>query len=81
MVSQPQISKGIFEKFEFVKISSNKLLVVLYIKSGLVKTVIMEIDSDILKSKLENMVSFLNERLQGLTLKEIRETFIERLIH
>lgn len=79
VVSQPQISKGIFEKFEFVRISSNKILVVLYIKSGLVKTVIMEIDSDITKSKLESMASFLNERLHGLTLREIRETFIERL--
>ena len=79
IVSLPQISKGIFEKLEFVSISSNRILVVLNIKSGIIKTVIMEIESEITKSKLENLSSFLNERLQGLTLDQIRDSFIERL--
>ncbi|MCY7360728.1 MAG: heat-inducible transcriptional repressor HrcA [Ignavibacteria bacterium] len=79
VVSQPQISKGIFDKLEFVSISSNKILVVLNIKSGIIKTVIMEIDSEITKTKLENLSSFLNERLHGLTLNVIRDTFIERV--
>lgn len=80
IVSQPQISKGIFEKLEFVSITSNKILVVLNIKSGMVKTVMMEIESEITKSKLENLAGFLNERLQGLTLDQIRESFVERVI-
>jgi len=79
IVTQPQISKGIFEKLEFVSISSNKILVVLNIKSGIIKTVIMEIESEITKSKLENLSSFLNERLQGLTLDQIRDSFVERI--
>jgi len=79
IVSLPQISKGIFEKLEFVSISSNRILVVLNIKSGIIKTVIMEIESEITKLKLENLSSFLNERLQGLTLDQIRDSFIERL--
>jgi heat-inducible transcriptional repressor len=79
VVSQPQISKGVFDKLEFVRISSNKLLVVLNIKSGLIKTVIMEIDSEITKSKLDNLASFFNERLHGHSLRVIRDTFIERV--
>lgn len=79
VVSQPQISRGVFDKLEFVIISSNKILIVLNINSGFVKTVIMEIASEITKSKLDRLSSFLNERLHGLTLKEIRETFIERV--
>ncbi|MEO8447978.1 MAG: heat-inducible transcriptional repressor HrcA [bacterium] len=79
VVSQPQISSGIFDKLEFVGLSSNKLLVVINIKSGIVKTVIMEIDSEISKPKLDNLSSFLNERLHGLTLKLIRESIVERI--
>ena len=79
VVTQPQISKGIFDKLEFVNIFSNRVLVVLNIKSGIVKTVIMELDSEISKSKLENLSSFLNERLHGLSLNQIRESISERV--
>jgi heat-inducible transcriptional repressor len=79
IVTQPQISKGVFDKLEFVNLASNKILVVLNIKSGIVKTVIMEIESEISKSKLENLSSFLNERLHGLTLNQIRESIGERV--
>ena len=79
VVTQPQISKGIFDKLEFVNLTSNKVLVVLNIKSGIVKTVIMEIDSEISKSKLESLSSFLNERLHGLSLNQIRESISERV--
>ena len=79
VVTQPQISKGIFDKLEFVNLASNKVLVVLNIKSGIVKTVIMEIDSEISKSKLESLSSFLNERLHGLSLNQIRESISERV--
>lgn len=79
IVTEPFLSSGIFERLELVVISSKKILVVLNIKSGHVRTVIMEIESEISKSKIDNLTLFLNEKLQGLTLKEIRETFTERV--
>jgi heat-inducible transcriptional repressor len=79
VVTQPFLSSGIFEKLELIIVSSNKILVVLNIKSGYVRTVIMEIDSEISKSKIDKLTSHLNEKLQGLTLKEIRDTFVERV--
>jgi heat-inducible transcriptional repressor len=79
VVTQPFLSTGIFEKLELVNISSKKILVVLNIKSGYVRTVIMEVESEISRDKLDRLASFLNERLQGLTLQEIRETFEERV--
>jgi heat-inducible transcriptional repressor len=79
VVTQPFLSTGIFEKLELVNISSKKILVVLNIKSGYVRTVIMEVESEISRDKLDRLTSFLNERLQGLTLQEIRETFEERV--
>lgn len=79
VVTQPFLSSGVFEKLELINISSNKILVVLNIKSGYVRTVIMEVESEISRDKLDRLTSFLNERLQGLTLKQIRETFEERV--
>jgi heat-inducible transcriptional repressor len=79
VVTQPFLSSGIFEKIELINISSKKILVVLNIKSGYVRTVMMEVESEISRDKLDKLTSFLNERLQGLTLKEIRETFEERV--
>jgi heat-inducible transcriptional repressor len=79
VVTQPFLSTGIFEKLELISISSKKILVVLNIKSGYVRTVMMEVESEISRDKLDSLAAFLNERLQGLTLKEIRETFEERV--
>lgn len=79
VVTQPFLSSGVFEKLELISISSMKILVVLNIKSGYVRTVMMEVESEISRDKLDRLTSFLNEKLQGLTLKEIRETFEERV--
>ncbi len=79
VVTQPFLIGAVFKKLELINLSSNKILVVISIESGFVRTVIMEIDSEISRTKLDKLTSFLNERLQGLTLKEIRETFKERV--
>ena len=79
IVTQPFLTNGVFNKLELINLSSNKILVVINVKSGFVRTVVMEIDSEINREKLDKLASFLNERLQGLTLKEIRETFSERV--
>lgn len=79
IVTQPFLNEGVLQNIELVNISSNKILVVLNISGGFVKTVIMEIDVEVSKSKLDALSIFLNEKLQGLSLKVIRETFKERV--
>ncbi len=79
IVSSPHISRGILEKLELIPLSSNKLLVVLSIRSGIVKTIMLEIGGEIDRRDTERVSSLLNERLCGLTLKQIRDTFVERL--
>ena len=68
VVTQPFLSSGVFEKLEVFTISSLKLLLVITIKSGYVKTLIMEIENEIQYSKIERITQILNERLSGLTL-------------
>ncbi len=77
-VSYPNLDSGIFEKLQIVNISSTRIMVVISIKSGLVKTITLELDSNIKESQLESVQLLLNERLNGLTFKEIRNTFSDR---
>lgn len=79
VVSQPYISEGIFEKLELVSLSSTKILVVVSIKSGLVRTLLFDVDSEISRDKLDRVTRLLNEKLSGLSLLEIRKTFVERI--
>lgn len=79
-VTYPTLDTGILTKIQLVSLSSSKLLVVVSIKSGLVKTITLEFDTDIDPDKLPGIESILNERLNGLTFQEIRETAKERLV-
>lgn len=79
VVSQPYLSNGIFEKLELINLSSTKLLVVVSIKAGLVRTLLFDVESGISRDKLDRITIVLNEKLGGLTLTEIRNTFTERV--
>jgi heat-inducible transcriptional repressor len=77
-VSYPDIDSGIFEKLQIVSLTSTRVMVVISIKSGLVRTMTLEITSDIKESQLESVQSLLNERLTGLRLSDIRKTLKDR---
>jgi heat-inducible transcriptional repressor len=79
VVSQPYFSEGVLEKLELVDLSSSKLLVVVSIHSGLVRTLIFDIESTIKRDKLDRLTRILNEKLAGLTLKDIRKTYKDRI--
>lgn len=79
VVTAPQMTSGVFEKLELMQISSTRLLVIISIRTGMVKTIMMEIHSEIPRTTLEHVARILNERLSGLTLKEVRDTFAERV--
>lgn len=79
IVTSPHLSSGVFEKLELVPIIANRVMAIISIKSGLVRTMMMEVASEIRREKLEELARFLNERLSGLTMQEIRDTFRERV--
>jgi heat-inducible transcriptional repressor len=79
IVSDPNLSSGRLEKRELISLSSTKILVVVSITSGLVRTVIFEIDTQVSRDKLDKLSQLLNEKLSGLTLKEIRNSYLDRL--
>jgi len=79
VVTPPHFSEGIFEKLELVQLVSNRIIVIISIKSGLVRTIMMEVASEIQREALDDIARSLNERLSGLSLNQIRDTFAERV--
>lgn len=79
IVSSPHISAGVLENLELVPLGGTRILVILTMKSGLVRTITMEIAAEIPREKLDHISRVLNERIAGLTLVKIRETFADRI--
>ena len=79
IVTSPHLSSGTFQKLELMQVSSSKLLVLISIQSGIVRTIMLEVGMELKKDVLDQVSRILNERLAGLTLKEIRDTFVDRL--
>lgn len=79
-VTYPNLESGILEKIQIITLTSTRILVVISIKSGLVKTITMELDTEMKETHIESVQLLLNEKLSGLSLSEIRNTFKERFI-
>jgi len=79
IVTSPHISSGILERIELIPLSSIRVLVVLTMRSGLVRTITMEVAAEFRREELENVSRMLNERIAGLTLGEIRATCADRI--
>jgi heat-inducible transcriptional repressor len=79
IVTSPHLSSGIFEKIELIPITASKLLVVISIRTGIVRTVMMEVGAEVRREHLDQVGRLLNERLSGLTLQQIRDSFVDRL--
>ncbi|MCU7493455.1 MAG: heat-inducible transcription repressor HrcA [Ignavibacteria bacterium] len=78
MVTYPKLDTGRLEKLQIVQLTSSRILVVVSIKSGLVKTITLEINAEFNGDHIEAVQRLLNERLSGLTLSEIKRTIGER---
>jgi heat-inducible transcriptional repressor len=79
IVTSPHLSSGVFEKLELIPIASSKLLIIISVRTGIVRTIMIEVGMEIRRDHLEQVARLLNDRLAGLTLKEIRETFLDRM--
>jgi heat-inducible transcriptional repressor len=79
VVLTPWLSWGILDRVEFVELSDNKVLVIVRVRSRLVKTVVLETQSSPSLNDLRQAAQDLNERLSGLTLEQIRKSLNERL--
>lgn len=79
VASAPRLSESVLEKLELIAVSSDKVLMVLALRSGVVRTVYVDLPMSVPTDTLVPVALVLNERLAGRTLSEIRKTLPERL--
>ncbi len=74
----PRFNQGHVEKIDLVPVAEGKLLLVLSIRSGLVKTIMLEINEQVPRDLVETTVQILNERLHDLTVDELQSSLFDR---
>ncbi len=75
----PTLDGLVLERLELVRVSSDRLLAVLTLQSGLVRTIFVEVPAAVAPDAVDHVSRILNERLAGLPLGEIRGSLPERL--
>ncbi len=75
----PRLDHSILRRLELVRVSSERLLMVLTLEGGVVRTVFVEVAGEIADSALTEVTTVLNERLAGLPLSQIRSSLASRL--
>ena len=75
----PRLATSILRRLELVRISSERLLMVLTLDGGVMRTVFVEVAGEIAETAVAQVTAVLNERLAGLTLDQIRRSLAFRL--
>lgn len=78
VVLTPLISWSVFDRLELIELSTNKVLVVIHVRNRALKTVILEVDTELREYDLQRTASYLNERLSGLTIHEVKKVLKDR---
>ena len=75
----PRLGRSVLRRLELVRVSTERLLMVLSLDGGVVRTVFVEVDGEIADSAVAQVTAVLNERLAGLNLDQIRSSLGVRL--
>jgi heat-inducible transcriptional repressor len=75
----PRMDQTVLERLDIVRLNSEKLMLVLTLRGGSVRTVFIEVKGEIADNALAEVQRVLNERLGGVTLGEIRRSVGERV--
>jgi heat-inducible transcriptional repressor len=75
----PRLDASILRRLELVRVGGEKLLLVLTLDGGVVRTVFVEVRGSLTEAAVLEVTRVLNERLAGHTLRELRASVAERL--
>ncbi len=75
----PALDELMLERIELVPVSSERLLIVFNLRSGVVRTIYVQVPGSLSPEALQRAGKLLNERLAGHTLRALRASMPERL--
>jgi heat-inducible transcriptional repressor len=75
----PRLDESVLERLELTRLSTERFLLVLTLRGGAMRTIFVEVSGAVADAALAEVTAVLNERLAGLTLREVRTSLAERL--
>ena len=75
----PALDTVVLDRLELVRVSADRLLLVFNLRSGVVRTIFVQVPGSVAPEAVQRIAQVLNERLAGHTLQDIRATLPERL--
>ncbi|HEU5155046.1 MAG TPA: heat-inducible transcriptional repressor HrcA [Gemmatimonadales bacterium] len=75
----PSFDQVVLERVDLAQVATDRLLLVLNLRSGTVRTIFVQVAGTIAADSVQRVAQILNERLAGLTLKDIRASLGDRL--
>lgn len=78
-ILSPDLSAGVLEKVEMVKVAEGRIMVVIVVRSGLVRSIMLELNTPVSEEEMAQATRLVNQRLSGLRLAEIPSRVQERL--
>ncbi|MFQ6677908.1 MAG: heat-inducible transcriptional repressor HrcA [Fidelibacterota bacterium] len=74
-----QFDRSILNEIELVSLSTDRVMVILGMKSGVVRSIVLDLHLSVKASELIKVTALLKEKLLGLTLKEIQDSIQIRM--
>lgn len=71
----PVLENSVLKKLDADLVGNNRLMIVIYVDSGILHSVYLEINDEVKYRDIDRVISALNERLQGMKLTDIMEKF------
>ena len=75
----PRLDNAVLEGVELIRLSAERLLVALTLSPGAVRTIFVDVRGEIADAAIAEVTRVLNERLAGLSLRQIRASLGDRL--
>lgn len=79
LVVAPKLSHVTYNHMEFIRLAEHGILLILVSQSGFVHSRLISTDMDLSQDDLNELTSYANEELCGLTLEQVRERIVRKM--
>ncbi|MDD2852431.1 MAG: heat-inducible transcriptional repressor HrcA [Desulfuromonadaceae bacterium] len=79
IVVAPSFTADVFRQIEFIRIGQRKILAILVSSKGAVQNRLIETVDDYAPEDLVRMGNYLNDKMQGLTITQVREQILDEM--
>ena len=79
VILAPSLDEGVLERIDIVRVAEGRAFVIITVRMGLVKTIMVEISQPLMEEQVRNISGALNSRLAGLTLEQVKTEIATRV--